>query len=51
MNKIVRPRRIKTKDAAKLVKNHGAYLVDVRTPQEFREAHVPVRCRWTGFRL
>ena len=41
MNKIVRPRRIKPKDAAELVKNHGTYLVDVRTPQEFREAHIP----------
>ena len=41
MNKIARPRRIKPKDALELVNSGGALLVDVRTPQEFKEAHIP----------
>jgi rhodanese-related sulfurtransferase len=41
MNKIAKPKKIKPKDAVQLVSKDGAFLVDVRTPQEFREAHIP----------
>lgn len=32
---------VNTGDAEKLIRDVGAYLLDVRTPQEFAEGHIP----------
>ncbi len=41
MIKIAKPKKIKPKDAAEMVSSSRAILVDVRSPQEFRQAHIP----------
>ena len=41
MFKKIRPRRINAKEAKTLIDQEGAQLVDVRTPQEYRQEYIP----------
>lgn len=38
---IKRPKRINTRNAKALMETDGARLVDVRTPQEYSQGHIP----------